>query len=117
MEDFTKLQVYQLSKSFSREVITQMFPSQKLPEFLKTQLAKAALSITLNIAEGMGRSSSRDQAHFLTIARGSAFECFAILEIVRELHTIAEDVIRLWMNTLDRISKMIYSLILRQKRN
>ena len=42
------------------------------------------MSIPLNIAEGSGRSpGSADRARFRGIARGSAMECGAILDVVR----------------------------------
>ena len=49
---------------------------------LRDQLDRASASIVLNIAEGAGRMSGRDKAHFYIIARGSATECAAILDIL-----------------------------------
>lgn len=49
------------------------FEQQKQFRFAE-QLRGAALSISNNIAEGSGSSSDKDFAHFLTIAKRSAFE-------------------------------------------
>lgn len=48
------------------------------------QLRRAAVSISLNIAEGTGRFG-KDQRKFLTIARGSALESAAALDVIRVL--------------------------------
>jgi four helix bundle protein len=49
---------------------------------LRDQLDRASVSIVLNIAEAAGRRTSRDKAHFFAIARGSATECAAVLELL-----------------------------------
>ncbi len=48
---------------------------------LSDQLDRASLSCALNIAEGAGRAG-RDQARHYAIARGSAFECLAVLDLL-----------------------------------
>lgn len=58
------LLVYEISKSFPAE---ERFG-------LTSQLRRAAVSITSNIAEGFSRSSFGDKAHFFTIAHGSLTE-------------------------------------------
>jgi four helix bundle protein len=51
---------------------------------LADQLRRAAMSIPLTpIAEGVGKPSPAEQARFHGIARGSAMECAAILDVVR----------------------------------
>lgn len=50
----------------------------------KKQLRRAALSISLNIAEGTGRRDD-DQRHFYRVARGSALECAAVMDALQAL--------------------------------
>ena len=54
---------------------------------LADQLRRAALSVPLNIAEGTGKGD-RDAARFYTIARGSALECAAILDVFEALAVV-----------------------------
>ena len=49
---------------------------------VKDQLDRASTSIPLNIAEDNGKWSSRDRCRFLEIARGSAVECAACLDVL-----------------------------------
>jgi four helix bundle protein len=46
---------------------------------LREQLDRAAASIALNLAEGRGKTTVKDQRRFFTIAMGSLRECQAIL--------------------------------------
>jgi four helix bundle protein len=48
----------------------------------KDQLDRASTSIPLNIAEGNGKFSGKDRARFLEVARGSALECAACLDVL-----------------------------------
>src|SRR5438045_6291970 len=52
---------------------------------LADQLRRAALSVPLNIAEGTGRIGEADVSRHRAIARGSAMECAAILDVMRVL--------------------------------
>ena len=52
---------------------------------LRDQLTRASLSVPLNVAEGCGRRALGEKAHFYAIARGSAMECAAIVDVVRSL--------------------------------
>ncbi len=65
--------VYNATRSFPKE---EMFG-------LTSQLRRASVSIASNIAEGQGRLTSGEFAHFLGMARGSALEVETQLEIAR----------------------------------
>jgi four helix bundle protein len=55
------------------------------------QLVRAAISVPSNIAEGQGRSTTRDRRHYLVQARGSLYELETQLEIVTRAK-LAKDV-------------------------
>ena len=56
-----------------------------------SQIRRAALSITSNIAEGHGRSSNQDFARFLFMAMGSIREIESILEVSKALE-LSDDI-------------------------
>lgn len=57
---------------------------------LKGQICRAAVSAMTNIAEGFGRKTDGDFAHFLDVARGSALEVESLLYVARDLEYIQE---------------------------
>ena len=79
MLDVERLDVYRVALGFQDVVSGIRFPRSL--GHLRDQLDRASTSVLLNIAEGSGRRGSADRAHFYTIARGSAIECAAILDI------------------------------------
>ena len=52
------------------------------------QLRRAAVSVGANIAEGAGRKTARDFAHFLSLSIGSLCELEYLLAIARDLNFI-----------------------------
>jgi four helix bundle protein len=75
MPDFTKLKVWQKAHAFTINLykISSTFPSEE--KFgLTNQIRRGSVSIESNLAEGAGRSISKDFSRFLDIAQGSAFE-------------------------------------------
>jgi four helix bundle protein len=57
----------------------------------KDQLDRASTSLPLNIAEGNGKFSDADRSRFLEIARGSALECAACLDVLAVRKLIATE--------------------------
>ncbi|MBT6756717.1 MAG: four helix bundle protein [Candidatus Pacebacteria bacterium] len=55
----------------------------QLPHHLKSQLSRASSSIALNLAEGSGKRTFKDQRRFFYIAFGSAKEVSAILTLAK----------------------------------
>ena len=55
----------------------------KLPSYLQNQLERAASSVALNLAEGRGKATRRDQLRFFHIALGSVREMETILQLAQ----------------------------------
>ncbi|WP_290645611.1 four helix bundle protein [Kosmotoga sp.] len=73
--DVEKLQVWQSVMDLAETVykITDKFPKTEIFG-ITDQMRRAAVSIPSNIAEGRGRSSTKDFVRFLNIAKGSLYE-------------------------------------------
>jgi four helix bundle protein len=65
----------------------------------------------LNIAEGTSRFSNNDRKNYFVVARGSAFECLAILEYLLETKKITKEDFLESEKNLEEISKMLFGLI------
>ena len=91
LSPFRKLIVWQKAMELVRTVYraSKNFPSDERYA-LTDQLRRAVVSIPSNIAEGSGRASNKDYAHFLSIARGSLYETMTQLEIAQSLGYIDE---------------------------
>ena len=87
----------------------------QLPWFEKKglcdQLQRAVVSISSNIAEGAGRSTDADFAHFLDQSLGSANEVETQLLIAKNLKYITEDHYNTLLSKLSGIQKQLTGLI------
>jgi four helix bundle protein len=76
---------------------------------LVDQLTRAAVSVPSNIAEGFGRSTNKDFAHFVAQARGSLFEVETQLIIANELGFIGD--ITIDIEGIAELGKVLNGLI------
>jgi len=77
--DASKLHVYHVALELHGLCSTLV---ALLNRIVKDQLERASLSVILNIAEAGGRRSRRDKARYYAIARGSATEVAALLDVL-----------------------------------
>ncbi len=77
----------------------------------KDQLDRASTSIPLNIAEGNGKFSNADRARFLEIARGSALEWAACIDVLAVRRLITVERIIPAKEQLGRIVKMLMGML------
>ena len=88
--DHEKLDVYKVSIEFvilSNEIAEQL-PRGK--SYLADQLQRASSSISLNIAEGAGEFAGNEKCRFYRMAKRSATECAAVLDLCSRLGFVEE---------------------------
>jgi four helix bundle protein len=102
-----RMDCYQLALEFESES-SQV--ASRAPAHIRSQFQRASLSIVLNIAEGTGRWLPSDKARFYSIARGSATECAAILDVLRLRRLVPEERCRQGRGQLLRIVQMLTRL-------
>ncbi len=107
---FEKLKVWEKSVKFASEIyeVTKAFP--KAEQFgLTSQLNRAVVSISLNIAEGEGRRANNDFARFIQIAIGSLNEVVTLLYISLEQNYINQNQFNNLYERCESISKMLHA--------
>jgi four helix bundle protein len=110
--EFERLDVYQAALSFLALVDEMLEHLPKGRGQLGDQLQRASTSILLNIAEGAGEFASQEKARIYRIARRSATECAAVLDICRARHLVEEARLNAGRELLLRILAMLTRLIL-----
>ena len=107
---YRKLIVWQKAMQFTKVVYSLVKQIPEIEKYgLSDQIRRAVASIPSNIAEGCGRATNRDYAHFLSIARGSLYETMTQLELAQSLGYVGliSDAERLAIE----ISRMLTSLM------
>ena len=105
--DHENLDVYRCSLEFLRAAFDIIGALPRGESELRTQFKRAAMSIPLNIAEGAGKPTAADRSRFHAIARGSAMECSALLDVCRLAGYVAPDQARLGKELLVRVVSML----------
>jgi len=107
---FENLEVYQKAVFFSNLIYAEVKTWPRIYRFgLSDQLCRAALSVALNIAEGSSRTG-KEFARFLSIARGSCFECIPLIEIAFKQKLISTKLKNEWYNHCVALAKMLSKL-------
>ncbi|MGM9702064.1 MAG: four helix bundle protein [Prevotella sp.] len=109
MRDFHKLVIWQRSHQLTLDIykLTQQFPKEELFG-LTSQIRRAVSSIPTNIAEGCGRETNKDFAHFLQISIGSASETEYQLLLAHDLNYISEENYYRLNDEIMSVRKMIH---------
>ena len=109
MNNLKELKIWDKAIDLAVEVYkaTSQFPSEE--KFgLISQSRRAAVSISSNIAEGAGRTSSKEFNYFLGIANGSSYELQTQLVIANKLELLSDVSLKILLLQIDELQKMNY---------
>jgi four helix bundle protein len=108
MQDYKKLDVWMLAVELATDIYkeTMSFPKSEMYG-LVDQMKRSAVSVASNIAEGAGRATSKDFAHFLSMANGSSCELETQLIISANIGFIEHSELNELTAKITRIRKMI----------
>ena len=92
-------------KTYEKSVLLyKEIRKESFPRFLKDQVLRSSSSISLNLAEGSGKMTKKDQKKFYFIALGSLKETKAVCELQEITNS---DLLSL----LNEVQAMIWGLI------
>lgn len=105
---FEKLVIWQKSRFLVKEIyrISSTFPYDE-KYGLSDQLRRAVVSIASNIAEGTGRFSNKEKAHFCEIAYGSLMEVICQLTLAIDLGLTTQDEVDRLRPTFEELSRQL----------
>jgi four helix bundle protein len=108
---FEKLDVYQMARKFRVEIkkLTRKFPADEKFE-LVSQIRRSSSSIASNLAEGSGRASLKDQAHFTNVSFSSSLETIDHLIYALDMEYINEELYESLRIKLDAIIQKLNAL-------
>ena len=112
MKDFRKLKVWEKAHQLTLSIYraTRGFPAEE--RYGETaQIRRASSSVPGNIAEGCGRGTDADFAHFLQMAMGSASELECRLLLARDLEWLDAESHQTLEAQATEVKRMLASLI------
>lgn len=107
--NFKELIVWQKARVLAVDVykVVKNFPAEE-KYALTSQIKRSVISISSNIAEGAGRNTDKDFAHFLDIALGSSNELESQIIIATDLEFVTKNEITDVYNKIVEVQKLIY---------
>ena len=89
--------------------VAALFPAEETYG-LRSQITRAAVSVPANIAEGQARSTAKDFANFLSMARSSLMETDTLLRVAVRRRYVTEASASNALFLIVEVSKMIVAL-------
>lgn len=109
--DHDRLHVYQAARQFNREIGRLLGELPRGNAESRSNLRRAAMSITRNIAEGSGKWKLPDKINFYHIARASATECAACLDELVDFGVLPTERVAGLKEVLARVVAMLIAMI------
>jgi len=111
VRSFRDLIVWQRGITLAESIyrLTRDFPKDETYG-MSSQLRRAAVSISSNIAEGHERDSTKEYLHHLSYALGSIAEVQTLLVIASRLNYLTEDTMKSLLGECDEMERMIHSI-------
>ena len=108
---FEKLTVWQKARAYALSIYkaSKRFPKEELYG-LTSQIRRAAISVGSNLAEGTARQTSKDKAHFTTVAYSSLMESVNQLILSFDLEYIDKETYHDLRAQAVEISRMLTAL-------
>ena len=116
VESYRDLEVWQKAMELAVAVyqLTEPFPAHE-QYGLRAQIHRAAVSVPSNVAEGHGRSITREYLHHLAIAHGSLMELETQVELAMRLGFAKRVVGEAVLKDAAECGRMLHGLIRRLK--
>jgi len=111
VRDYRDLEVWQLAMTLAEKCyeVTKRFPKEEMFG-MTAQIRRASSSIPANIAEGRGRSGTKEFLNFLSVARGSLMELETHLQLSHRVRLLEKSQLDELLQLSDRVSRMLSGL-------
>jgi len=111
MFPYENLDVYKKAYAVNRVIYGLLKGNKAIPGYARDQLGRASLSIMLNISEGSAKFSNKDRRNFYVTARGSTFECAALISFLKDENEMVTEMFEEINKEYDSLSRMLFTMI------
>jgi len=108
MRDFKELEIWQIARELNKIIyeLTKSFPREEIYG-LTSQIRRATVSISSNIAEGCGRRTNKELVYFLHNAMGSLKEVESQIFLALDLGYLSNEKVDEVNEEIDKLGKKL----------
>ena len=109
---YTELDIWKETRKLVNDVyvLTKKFPKEEIYG-ITSQIRRCAVSVPSNIAEGIGRRTSKDTIQFLHISRGALYELETQLYLSSDQNYISKNDLSVVLSQIDRCLRLLNGFI------